>query len=138
MKLRELRIIHAAMLGGTVLYTLLAAFLVFTGVISVGTGGLPIPMQYAGAAILLLMFAGVFLRRHLVGQISLDDPPEVRAPAYANAVIIGAALPEGGGPLLITLGIITSSATWILAGGLSAAFLMWQGRPTPEEAGLEP
>ena len=138
MKLRELRIIHAAMLGGTVLYTLLAAFLVFTGVISVGTGGLPIPMQYAGAAILLLMFAGVFLRRHLVGQISLDDPPEVRAPAYANAVIIGAALPEGGGLLLITLGIITSSATWILAGGLSAAFLMWQGRPTPEEAGLEP
>lgn len=136
MKLRELRIIHAAMLGGIVLYTVAAAFLVFSGVIRVGTGESMIPMQYAGAVILLFMFGGVFFRRHMVAQVSLDDPPEVRMPAYANAVIIGAALPEGGGLMLITLGIITSSPTWILAGGLAAAFLIWQGRPSAEEAGL--
>jgi uncharacterized membrane protein len=65
-KLKELRIVHAAMFGGTVLYTLMAALLVVTGVISVGSGEPLIPMQYAGAAVLLFMFGGVFVRRHMV------------------------------------------------------------------------
>ena len=136
MKLRELKIIHAALMGGVLVYAGLATFLVVTGFDGFG-GAPPIPIEYAGAVMLLLMAGGAVARRRLVAQVSLDDPPEVRLPAYANAVIIGAALPEGGGLLLITLGLMSASASWIIAGGLAAAFLIWQGRPRAEEVGLE-
>ena len=77
------------------------------------------------------------VRRKLIAQVSHEAPPEVRLAAYANAVIIGAALPEGGGLVLITLGLVSGSASWIIAGGLAASVLIWQGRPRADEIGLD-
>ena len=76
-------------------------------------------------------------RDDLHGRLdTLEDPPEVRLPAYANAVIVGAAVPEGAGLALITLGLLSASTSWIAAGGVAAAFLIWQGRPRADEIGL--
>lgn len=135
MKLRELRVVWAAILGGTVLYTLLAFGLVASG--TVDMGGLDaISMNVAGAVVLLYMAGTVVVRRRMIGQIDPDDPAELRRSAYATAVIVGVALTEGGGLILITLGLVTGAATWILAGGLGAAFIILLAKPTGEEVGL--
>ena len=136
MTLTTLRIIHAGLIGDVFLYAVVATFLVLTGFRDSGAAP-PIPMEYAGAGMLLVMASGVAIRRTMLAQVSLDDPPEIRLPAYANAVIIGAAVPEGAGLMLITLGLLNASVTWIAAGGVAAAFLIWQGRPRADEIGLE-
>ena len=135
MKLRDLRVVWAAILGGTVLYTLVAFGLVATGAIELG-GLDAISMNLAGAVVLLYLAGTVFVRRRMIGQIDPDAPPEMRRSQYATAVIVGVALTESGGLLLITLGLLTGSATWILAGGLGAAFVILLARPTGDEVGL--
>ena len=135
MKLRELRIVWVAIAGGTVLYTLVAFGLVATGVVAMQ--GLPwLPMDVVGAAMLLYLAGTVFVRRRMVAGIDRDASVERRTAAYATAVIVGLALTEGGGLFLITLGLVTGSATWILAGGLGAAAVLWMAHPTGEEVGL--
>ncbi len=44
---------------------------------------------------------------------------------------------ESGGLAVITLGVLASSTTWILAGGGAALGMMVLAKPNREEAGID-
>lgn len=134
--MKMLRIIWAAMLGGTIVYTGVIYALLRAGVIDIASLAQSI-MNYAGVAVLIYMIAGVFARRAMVARISMDAPEEKRLAAYQTATIVGLAMSEGGGLILITMGMMAGASSWVLTGGGAAAFLMLMARPTGEEVGLD-
>ena len=69
MKLTDLKIVHGALIGGVLLYAGLATFLVVGGFDGFGVEP-PIPIEYAGAGVLLLMVGGTVVRRKLIAQVS--------------------------------------------------------------------
>ena len=132
LSIRQLRIVWAGMIGGTVTYTAVVYVLISTGTVEMAAFG-PDVMNVVGAVVMLQMVGAVFLRRRLVAAIPDDAAPEVRQARYGSATIIALALMEGGGLLLITFGMMTGAATWVLAGGGAAAVLMLFARPSEEE-----
>ena len=131
--LGQLRVIWMAMIGGTASYTLVIFALVSLGAISVDA--LPAAvMDGAGGLAILIMGGALFLRRALVARIPSSADREARITQYATATIVGM---ESGGLIVITLGLVSSSPTWILAGGGAAVGMMALARPTAEEAGIE-
>ncbi len=134
--LGQLRVIWMAMIGGTASYTLVIFALVSLGVISVDA--LPAAVvDGAGGLAILIMGGALFLRRALVARIPSSADRDARITQYATATIVGMVLMESGGLIVITLGLVSSSPTWILAGGGAAVGMMALARPTAEEAGIE-
>jgi len=131
---KTLGIIWMAMLGGTIGYTVLAYLLLATDVISMRALS-PDVMNVVGAAVLVQLMASLLVRRRMIRAIPDDAPREVRAARYFNATIVGLALLEAGGLMVITVAMATGAATWALAGGGAAAVLMLLARPSPEELG---
>ena len=124
------------MIGGTASYTLVIFALVSLGVVSVDA--LPAAvMDGAGGLAILIMGGALFLRRALVARIPSSADREARITQYATATIVGMVLMESGGLIVITLGLVSSSPTWILAGGGAAVGMMALARPTAKEAGIE-
>lgn len=134
--MKQLRIIWAALVVGTLLYTLLVVAVTVTGIAQVGTLD-PTLLNYAGAAVMVYLVAGVFVRRRMIANIDRESPPEQRLAAYSAATILGAGLTEGGGLILVTLALMAGSASWALTGGLAAVVVMLMGRPTEEDIGLD-
>lgn len=132
--LAQLRIVWGAMVGATVVYTTVVYVLMATETVDMAAFG-PDLMNIIGAVAMLQMVAGVVLRRHLVSAIPDDASPEARRSRYGAASVTGLAFTEGGGLLVITAGLLTGSATWVLAGGGAAAVLMLMARPSEEEMG---
>lgn len=130
--IRRLRIVWAAMVGGTLAYTAVVYVLLSNGTVDMAVFGRDV-MNVVGAVVMLQMVAAVVLRRRLVAVIPDDAEPELRQARYGSATIIALALMEGGGLLVITFGLMTGSATWVLAGGGAAAVLMLMARPSEEE-----
>ena len=135
-RIRTLQIIWAAMVAGVVIYTAVVAVVMRTG--STPSASLdPSIMNLIGAGVLAYMVGGVFARRTMVERIPRDAAPEARMGAYQTAVIVGLALSESGGLILVTMGMLTGAPTWVLAGGGAAAILMFMARPTGEEIGAD-
>jgi hypothetical protein len=107
--------------------------MVIYGLMAAGTLDLAVlpgsVMTMVGAAVMLYMAAGVIVRRALVARIDPGLEREQRIAAYTTATIVGLALTESGGLIVITLGLLSGSATWVLVGGLAAAALMVGARP---------
>ena len=91
----------------------------------------------AGGLAILLMGSALFLRRALLAGIPRSADREARLKQYRTATIVGLALIESGGLVVITFGLLSSSPTWILAGGGAAVGMMALTRPTTEEAGID-
>lgn len=132
--IRQLRIVWGAMVGATVTYTAVVYVLMATETVDMAAFG-PDLMNIIGAVAMLQMVVGVVLRRRLVAAVPDDASPEARRSRYGTASIVGLALMEGGGLLVITFALLTGSATWVLAGGGAAAVLMLMARPSEEEMG---
>ena len=133
--LGQLQVIWGALVGGVVLYTVLIFGLMTAGVLDAARLD-PAIMPYAGGVVIVYMAAGLLVRRSMVAAIPSDADSETRLARYQTATIIPLALMESGGLLLVTLGFLTGTATWVLAGGMAAALLMFLGRPTAAEVGL--
>ena len=129
---RQLRIVWAAMIGGTVAYTAVVYVLLSTGTVDMAVFGRDV-MNVVGAVVMLQMVGAVVLRRRLLSGIPRHAEPEVRKARYTSATITALGLMEGGGLLLITFGMMTGAATWVLAGGGAAAVLMLFSRPSEDE-----
>jgi hypothetical protein len=133
--MKELRLIWFALVGGVVAYTMATLGLMASGRLDLSSID-PVVMKVAGPFVLLYMGAGLILRRALVAAIPPDAAPEAKLAKYRSATIIGLALPESGGLVLITLGLMSGAATWVLAGGGGAVVLMFVARPSGAEVGL--
>ena len=90
-----------------------------------------------GASAVLVYMAGVtVVRRRMVDLIPARAAQDTRFARYQTATIVGLALHEGGGLLLISLGILADSSIWVLAGGGASLWLMALARPKRSEAGM--
>ncbi len=69
----------------------------------------------------------------MISRIASDAAPEARLDRYRVATIVSLGLMESGGLIVITLALLAGTATWILAGGGTAAVLMFLARPTQED-----
>jgi preprotein translocase subunit SecY len=130
--LRSLQVIWAALVGTVLLYTLVAFWAMTSGIVdfSVFDPGI---MPYVAGAALLLMLGGTVVRRVMVRRIDPEGDPNARLAAYMNASVLGLAVTEAGGMVLLTLGVLAGSPTWVLAGGLAAALLMATVRPSAKD-----
>jgi hypothetical protein len=131
--MQQLQIIWAAMVGGVLLYTTVAYGLVIFGALDIDAFE-PAVMNIVGAVVMIWMVAALAVRRALLARIPRDLSPEERMPRYQATITVALALIEGGGLLMITFGLITGAAGWILVGGAAAAVLMVLARPTADQA----
>ncbi|NNF14988.1 MAG: hypothetical protein HKN72_17310, partial [Gemmatimonadetes bacterium] len=120
----HLRTIWMAMVGGTLLYTVVAYVLLLLGVVDAGTSWGPDVMNLVGSFAVAQIALALFLRRRLLAAIPRNAPLEERMSRYFTACIITLALIEGGGLIVITLSIVTGVATWALVGGGAAVVVM--------------
>lgn len=133
--LGQLQVVWGALVGGVVLYTLLLFGLMTAGVLDIATID-PAIMTWVGAAVVVYMGAGLLVRRSMIAAISPEMDRERRLAQYWLAILVPLGLMESGGLVLVTLGMLTGSAMWVLAGGTAAALLMFLARPSEREAGL--
>lgn len=134
-RLRTLRIIWVAMLLATLGYTGIAFILMSMGLFGGDALG-PDVMNIVGFVVILQLLGSIVLRRHLVAAIPAEAPVEDRLTRYANATIVGLAVMEGGGLLVITFGLLSGAPRWVLAGGGAAAAVMLMAKPSGDEIGI--
>lgn len=129
--IRSLTVIWAALCGGVVLYTLTVFGLIVTGAVA---GTLPGRAMWIAVPFVLVWMTGlIFARRSVARTLVRAVPPEQRFDKYRVFVIALLAMMEFGGLMLITVGLMTAEAGWVLAGGGAAAFLMLRARPSLDE-----
>jgi hypothetical protein len=122
-------------MGGVASYTVISICLLTIGGVHFGVIG-PTPVRVGAVVAILYMAAAVLVRRRLVTSIPRGADDETRLGRYQAATIVGLALLESGGLVVITLGMLADAPGWILAGGTAAIWMMILGRPRAEEAGL--
>lgn len=132
---RTLRLVWIAMLLGTLGYTVVVYGLMSMGLFEMNALGTDV-MNIVGAVVILQLLGAVFLRRRMVAAIPDDAPTKDRLARYGRATVVGLALMEGGGLLVITFGMISGAAQWVLAGGGAAAAVMLMARPSRDEIGI--
>lgn len=130
---QTLRVVWMAMVGGTLLYTLVAYVLLLAGVIDVGSAFGPEVMNYVGAFAVAQIVVSLVVRRRLVAATPPGASREERMNHYFTACVVTLALIEGGGLFVITFSIITGVATWALVGGGAAVVVMVMARPLQSE-----
>lgn len=133
--LDQLKLVWGALVGGVVLYTLLLFGLMTAGVLEVASLD-PHIMPWVGAGVVVYMGAGLLLRRSMIAAIPPDLDDGARLAQYRLAILVPMALMESGGLVLVTLGMLTGTAYWVLAGGGAAALLMFLARPSRSELGV--
>ena len=133
--LDTLRVVWTAMVGGVVVYTVVIFGLMSTGTLSLGVlgGG---TVNVVGAVVMAYLALVVVGRRAIVSKIASEPDAEARLARYRVATIATLGFMEAGGLMVITMGLLSDGATWVLAGGGAAAALMFLARPSEEEAGL--
>lgn len=134
-RFKTLQIIWAALLGGTAGYTAVVAVVVQLRVVDAPALP-PGVMAIAATVAVLHMGVGTVARRRMIEAIPTDAPHDARFAKYQMATIVGLAILEAGGLLVITLGILADSTTWVLAGGGASLWTMALARPQRSEAGI--
>lgn len=126
-ELRQVRILWGAFMGGVALYTAVGWYVARSGVLA-SEGLDPGIVNAVATGVLVYMIAGVVFRRALVARLPRTDAA-ARSERYRVATMIGLALIESGGLVIITLGVLSHAPAWVLAGGSSALVMMLFARP---------
>lgn len=132
---RTLRIVWVAMLLGLLGYAVVAYALMSIGLFEMNAFGVDV-MNIVGAFVILQLLVAIFLRRRMVATIPDAAPLKDRLARYGRANVVGLALMEGGGLLVISFGMISGAPQWVLAGGGAAAAVMLMARPSRDEIGI--
>ena len=134
-RFKTLQIIWAAMLAGVVAYTAVLFVVLRLGMVEMPV--LPAWVMTVGALVVLVYMAGVtVVRRRMIEAIPAGASQDTRFARYQTATIVGLALLEAGGLLLISLGILADSSIWVLAGGGASLWMMALARPQRSGAGI--
>jgi len=132
--MRHLTIIWGALVVSVLIYTTLLTTLMSNGTIDMAVLP-PTIMGVVGAAMIVYMAAGVLVRRALVARIDPSLEREQRMATYTTATLVGLGLTESGGLIVITMGMLSGSPRWVLAGGLAAVALLLGARPSEADLG---
>jgi uncharacterized membrane protein YdcZ (DUF606 family) len=132
---KHITVVWIGFVGGLTVYTGVAYGILTLG--DLGLGVVPArAMSYVAAGGVALMLSGVWIRRRLVAAIPRSLDPQQRLQRYFTAFVVGMAVVEAAGLLVITLSIVADTPTWALAGGAAAIWTMVVTRPRRDEAGL--
>lgn len=132
---RVLVLVWGALLGGTLLFTVVAwamAVGMLTGTPWTPTMEPRLALVLEGLAV-ALMVAGLVVRRAGWGLL---PAPELPLQAFQNRMILVWALQEGGGLMGGVFGLLAGRSDWIAGVGILAAFALFLTRPRKAE--LEP
>lgn len=133
-RFRVLQIIWLALMGGVVLFGVVAYVLL--QVMDLQMPGLPpIVMRVVGPSAVVMMAGALMVRRKLLEGIPAGSRADDRLTRYQAAVITSLALIEGPGLLIIVLSLVSNSPSWIPAGTAVTLLMMLLARPRREELG---
>ena len=134
-RFRTLRIVWVALMAGVASYSIVAYCVIAFGGIEPGMLPMSVPRLVAPVAA-LGMIVGASFRRRLVDAIPRSATPEDRLRKYTTATIVGLAIVEGSGLLIITVSLVSGAATWVSIGGGACVAVMALSSPSREDAGL--
>ncbi len=134
-RFRALTVVWLALMLGTGTYAAVAYALLASVAVDFQTPLGPEIMNVGGAFAVVQILGALMLRRRLVAGIPRDAPSDERLRRYYSACITSLALVEGGGILVVTLALVTGSASWALVGGGAAVVVMLMARPAPTDLG---
>jgi hypothetical protein len=134
-RFKTLQLVWAALMFGVASFSIVVySILTFTGV---QIAALPADiMPYVVPIAFLGMIAGSIVRRRLIDAIPRDSTSEARMERYTTATIVGCAMTEGFGLLVIVLSLVTGAAMWALVGAGLALGVLAMASPDRREAGL--
>jgi hypothetical protein len=136
-RFKVLQIVWLAMMGGVVTFAVVAHALLT--VMDLEMAGLPpMVLRVAGPVAVVMMGAGLLVRRKLLEAIPPGARGEERLARYHAAVLVGLAIIEGGGLLVIVLSLVSNAPSWIPAAAAITLGMMVLGRPRREELGTSP
>ena len=128
--IRPVVAIWAALNLGVALYVVVAAGLIATEMVE--PVGLDLGIVRAvSLGIVAYMAGGLLIRRAMLAR--LPEEPGARTAQYRSATLIALALMESGGLVLITLGLLSGSLTWVVGGGSASIVMMLLTRPSQAE-----
>jgi hypothetical protein len=133
-RFKVLQIIWLALMGGVASFAIVAYVLLT--VVGIEMPGLPpIVLRVAAPAAVVGMAVGLLVRRKLLDAIPASAQGEQRVASYQAAVIVGLAVIEGCGLLIIVLSLVAGAPNWIPSGAAITLLMMAIARPRADEAG---
>ncbi|HSR43033.1 MAG TPA: hypothetical protein VLL48_12690 [Longimicrobiales bacterium] len=129
---RQLHVMAGAFMGGVLVYTAMAVWVVRAGALGLGAeiGGEVLGLVGLVAALLLVLAPVV--RRRILAAGRPEDRGELTA-LWIRGSIAGLAVREGAGLLGITISLLAGSVPWILGFGLASVAAMGLAWPRGEE-----
>lgn len=132
--LRTMTVIWFALMAGVALYACVAYALVEVLGVRV-QGAAPAVsgiLTWAASAAALVLGAGLLVARRAEAVADRSVPPEQRVTRYFTTRLVGLAIEEGAGFLVITLSLIAADGTWAVAAALATIAVMWLSGPRRE------
>lgn len=129
---RRLTILWFALMAGVGVYAAVASLLITTGAFT-ATSGLPWGMlAWAPTAAVVMLGAGIVMIRR-GEEPDPGAPAERRVARYFTLRLVGLAIQEAAGLLVITTSLFAGRADWAAAAGLVTVGVMSMARPSPEQ-----
>ena len=133
-RLLAMRIVWMALMAGVAIYAIVAWVLLEVMGVRIGDPASPLTrfLPWAAVAGMLLLVAGMTVARRSEEPGDRSTSAEARVDRYFNLRIVGLALQESAGLLVITLGLLAGAAIWSVAGGIAAVAVMAISGPSAE------
>ena len=129
-----LQIVWLALMGGVATFAVVAYALLT--VVGLEMASLPpTVLRVAGAVAVVMMGVGLLVRRKLLEEIPARAQGAERLARYQAAVLVGLAIIEGSGLVILVLSFVSNAPSWIPAGAAVTLMMMVLARPRREELG---
>lgn len=136
MDFQRLQIVWVALMCGLAAYTVIAYCVLAFGIIDTPLVPTSV-LRIAGTLAAAVLCGGFIVRRKMIQAIDPQAPPAERLGEYARATILGLALVDAGGFLMVTLGVAAAAAMAPLVLGGAAIGVMALSGPKREHIGLD-
>lgn len=131
---KTMRVVWLALMMGVAVYGVVAWVLVEILGARVEGGGAALSgiLTWAAGAAALVLGAGMVVSRRAEDGGGRSTPPDRRVPRYFTLKLIGLAIEEGAGFLVITLSLIAGDGLWAIAAGIATIGVMSLSGPRRE------
>lgn len=125
-RLLAMRIVWLALMAGVALYAGVAWVLVAIVHLDLGMSGSPLPrlLPWITGGGVILLGVGLSVARRGEEPADREAPPEAKVDRYFMLRLVGVAIEESVGLLVVTVSLLAGAANWALAGGLAAVAVM--------------
>ncbi len=133
-QLRTMSVIWLALMAGVAIYTIVTYVLVEVMDVRVQGDASAVSgmLTWAASAAALVLGAGLLVARRAEEQVDRSLPPQRRVARYFTTKLMGLAIEEGAGFLVITLSLIAADGIWAAAAGVATLGVMWISGPRRE------